>query len=392
MYKKALKKNIPFFTLAGVTLTLAIGLFLSLSCYILYTDFFKSHGGEDATLSSESYIILNKKVSLINMFGASKPVFSKSEIETIKAQPFIDEVAEFEAAKFRIKAYAPMHEDRSFYTDLFLEAVPSKFLDVGEGFNWREGQPQLPIIVPRTYLNLYNFGFAPSQNLPQINESTASSLTIKMEMEGDGGKYTFWGRINAFTDRVNSILVPKEFITWANKNIGQVESGESSRIIVKSSNTSDPELNRFIEDNNYSTNKELLEASKAASAFKVILSFEFFQGALILLLSLGLILLSTLLLVERNKSLIYKLRLQSVSAASITQFYARYFFVCALMALIFSLLIVFIFRSQYIGLISEFGFPISHSWFGIIVAGFVLCLISAAIAYLRIRARVSAIL
>ncbi len=79
MYKKALQRNIPLFTLAGVTLTLTIGLFLSLTCYILYTDFFNS-SSSDADLSSESYIILNKKVSLISMFGAKEPVFTLSLI------------------------------------------------------------------------------------------------------------------------------------------------------------------------------------------------------------------------------------------------------------------------------------------------------------------------
>ena len=391
MYKKALRRNIPIFTLLGVTLALTIGLFLSLSCYIIYTDFFKS-GSSDAELSSESYVILNKKVSLINMFGAKEPVFSKDEIKNLEDQSFIEEVAVFEAAKFRIKAYAPMHEDRSFYTDLFLEAVPSKFLDVGSDFTWKKGRPQLPIIVPRSYLNLYNFGFAPSQNLPQINESTVATLTIKMEMEGPGGKHTFWGRINAFTDRVNSILVPEEFISWANENIGNVDSSEPSRVIIKSNNTADPALTKFIDQNNYSTNKELLQASKAASVFKMIISFEFFQGVLILLLSLGLILLSTLLLVERNKTLIFKLRLMSISSSNITRFYSNYFIVCAGLALFIAFILIAVFRSYYISLISEFGFPISHSRLGIIGAGIVLGLISAGLAYLRIKSRVRDIL
>lgn len=393
MYKKALKKNIPWFTLTGVSFTLAMGFFLAVSCVVLYTDFFlKDKQSTDESLSGDSYLILNKKVSMLNMFGANKPVFSQQEITRLKAQSFIEEVAKFEAAKFRIKAYAPVQDERSFYTDLFLEAVPSKFLDIEAGFKWNEGMPQLPVIVPRTYLNLYNFGFAPSQNLPQINEGTAASVSIKMVMEGPGGKHTFMAKIHDFTDRVNSLLVPEEFITWANQNIAQVEKGETSRVIIKSGNTTDPELAKFISDNDYSTNTELLEASKAASVFKVILSFEFLQGALILLLSLVLIILSTMLLVEKNKSLIYKLRLQSISAASITSFYSQYFIICSAVALLIALIFIFIFRGQYIALISGFGMMTSHSWVTILGISLVLFLVSSALAFFRIQGRVREIL
>ncbi len=393
MYKKALKRNIPWFTLIGVSFTLAIGFFLAVSCIVLYTDFFSENTeSSDSSLSNESFLILNKKVSMLNMFGANKPVFSNNELEKLKSQSFIDEVAEFEAAKFRIKAYAPVEDDRSFYTDLFLESVPSKFLDVGPDFEWKEGMPQLPVIVPRTYLNLYNFGFAPSQNLPQINEATASAFSIKMEMGGPGGKFTFKAKIHDFTDRVNSLLVPHEFITWANKNIAQVEKGETSRVIIKCANTSDPELAKFIKNNDYSTNSELLEASKAASVFKVILSFEFLQGALILVLSLVLIMLSTMLLVEKNKILIYKLRLQSISSDSITKFYTSYFIICSAIALLLALFFIFIFRGKYITLISGFGLMPAHSWLNILVIGLVLFSLSSILAYWRIRSRVSEIL
>jgi len=385
IYRKALKKNIPYTTLLGVSVTLFIGLFLSLCCYILYTDFFRSKDSADSTLSSEGYMILNKQVSIIDMFGQSKPVFKSEELEEIKKHDFIQEIAVFQAAKFRIKAYAPLHEDRSFYTDLFLESVPNEFLDVNKDFKWRIGQSQLPVIVPRTYLNLYNFGFAPSQNLPQISESTASTLSIKMEMEGPGGKHTFWGKIAGFTDRVNSILAPDEFINWANKNIANVENPDPSRIIIKTKNTADPELQKFINDNNYSTNKEILQASKAASVFKIILSFEFFQGILILLLSVGLILLSSLLMVERNKSLIFKLKLQSIPNKTISAFYIRYFLICSGAAALGALLLIYFVKNYYTLLISEFGFSSTHTWGQIMVAALILFLLTSGLAAFNIK-------
>ncbi len=391
MFSKALNKNIPYFTLVGVCLSLFLGIFLAISCYILYKDFFSPRSA-DTGLTSESYIILNKQVSMLNMLGAGDPVFSSKELAELKEQSFISEVAPFTAAKFRIKAYAPLHENRSFYTDLFLESVPTEFLDVTEDFNWTEGETRLPVIVPRTYLNLYNFGFAPSQGLPQINESSASALNIKMELEGEKSKQIFWAKIHSFTDRVNSILVPNAFMEWANQNIGNQEETASSRVILKCKSTSDPALQKFMKDHNYSTNREMLEASKAASAFKVIIGFEFFQGALILLLSLALILISSMLLIEKSRSIIYKLRLIGYSSNSVLSHYMKYYGAAVLVSLTLALILIGLFHGKYSGMLADVGFTTNHSLLGIILFGFLVALFSGAMAFLRLRSRLSRIL
>ncbi len=390
-FTSVLHRNIPWFTFFLITSSLCLGMVIAVTCYISYTDIFTART-EDSALTRENYLVLNKSVGLLDMISGGGSAFSKREIEDLKAQEFIDEIAPFEAAQFRIKAYAPLHEERSFYTDLPLESVPSKFLDIGEGFNWKEGQKQLPIVIPNAYFKIYNFAFAPSQGLPQINEGTAKTLSIKMEMVGNGGTFTFWAKIHDFTDRVNSILVPQEFMDWANENIGKQKQKRPSRIIVSSTAKLDERLDVYISDKGYSTNQELLKEGKIASALKVIFSIEAFQGLLILFLSLGLILLSALLLVERNKKLIYKIRLQGISAKKVSKTYISYFIACVGIASLLALVVAFLLRSVYVSTFSELNISVEHSWWHILFCIFSLAILSSLLAYLVISKRVRKVL
>lgn len=53
-------------------------------------------------------------------------------------------------------------------SELFFESVPDGFVDVPlKDWQYREGSKEVPIILPRTYINMYNFGFAQSHSLPK---------------------------------------------------------------------------------------------------------------------------------------------------------------------------------------------------------------------------------
>ena len=55
-------------------------------------------------------------------------------------------------------------------TEMFFEAVPDKFVDVSlDKWHFDENTHTIPIIIPRNYLNLYNFGFAQSRSLPKLS-------------------------------------------------------------------------------------------------------------------------------------------------------------------------------------------------------------------------------
>ena len=50
-------------------------------------------------------------------------------------------------------------------TAMFFESVPDEYVDVNlDKWEFDEYERVVPIIIPRNYLNLYNFGFAQSRS------------------------------------------------------------------------------------------------------------------------------------------------------------------------------------------------------------------------------------
>ena len=142
-------------------------------------------------------------------FNLTNATFSRSEIKDIREQPFADKVVGFISNQFSLSAFTESKRFPDFYTDLFFEAIPDEYLDVkNPEWHWVAGQKTIPVILPQDYLNLYNFGFAPSQGLPQISPKTISLVNFKIEISGRGKSDQYKGRIIGFSNRINSILVP----------------------------------------------------------------------------------------------------------------------------------------------------------------------------------------
>ena len=74
-------------------------------------------------------------------------------------------------------------------TDLFFESIPDEFLDfVPEEWEWDENSSTVPIIVPKFYLDLWNFGLAPSRfEYPTLSKEAATGMPIELFI-GNGGR------------------------------------------------------------------------------------------------------------------------------------------------------------------------------------------------------------
>ena len=66
----------------------------------------------------------------------------------------------------------------------------------------------VPIILPRSYLAIYNFGFAQSQSLPKLSEGVVGMIELGIVLRGDGREERLKGRVIGFSSRLNTILVP----------------------------------------------------------------------------------------------------------------------------------------------------------------------------------------
>jgi hypothetical protein len=293
---KILWKGKSKWLLLGASIGAFIGLVLLLSTLQFYFDVQKLLSG-DAN-PSDQYVQINKKINLFNTLGV-KSSFSESDIEELRTKPFIQSVGKFTANDFRAGASSDM---LGFYTELFFESVPSDFLDVDEpDFRWSEGQNSLPVLISKDYLALYNFGFAPSQGLPQVTPSTVGKLNMEITISGNGKKQLFSGRIVGFSERINSILVPPDFMIWANANFGG-ETGLPSRLILKVDNPLSKDFQVFLKEKNYEVSTGRLIGSQFGVLLKVVLSALWAMGLLILTLSMIVFVLNFQLLVAQSRA------------------------------------------------------------------------------------------
>ena len=167
---RLLRRHISPLQLVGFSLANLVGIAIILLGIQFYQDALSSLGAKDKLLQGD-YIILSKKVGAASLFGVGDNTFSPREIKELESQGFVKKVGAFTPSKFQVSAGLGIGS--GVYTYMFFEAVPDAFLDVrSEDWRYRNGDTEVPIIIPRNYLGLYNSAFAQSQGLPLLSEAT----------------------------------------------------------------------------------------------------------------------------------------------------------------------------------------------------------------------------
>jgi hypothetical protein len=268
------------FAFAGLGFTL--GLLILLVSLQLYLDVKRIL--DVKAQSSADYLILNKDISLANTFGLASSTFSEAEIDSLRQQPFVNQLGIFTASQFQ--ATVEGNQTIRFYTQLFFESIPDAFLDQVPGnWRWNEASKQVPIIVSQDFLNLYNFGFAPSQGLPQLSRSTVQLVPLTLTLSGPGGQQRYQARIVGFSDRIASVLVPDSFMRWANQHIGSGRSVAPSRIMIQVKDASDPAIADYLSQKNYQTNNDQLKSSQTGRLIQTVMSLIGTVGFFFIILS-----------------------------------------------------------------------------------------------------------
>jgi len=347
-------------TLAGFVLLLAGIQF--------YMDI-KSVLSQNRDLMDPEYIVINKKVNIGQTLGLARVGFTEEEIEEIASQPFADQVAPFLSNQFPVSGYTENERFPDFYTDLFFEAIPDEYIDVkSEDWKWDPNLKTIPIIIPQDYLNLYNFGFAPSQGLPQIPKGIISMININIRLKGQGrGNYDDYpGRIVGFSNRIHSILVPHDFLLWANSTYGYFKKTNPSQVILVSKDPTDPAIIKFLEDHGYDTIREKLKSSRMNIILKFIISFLVVIASIIIGLAFLVFLLSLQLMISRSSEKIRRLNKLGYHFREISRPYIVLLLILMVGVTGLSILITSILTKQFSSMAGEWNLDISSSLHGII--------------------------
>ncbi len=267
------------FLLAGLAYT--IGLIIMLTALEAYLSVEKLVNQQKA---KGQFLLVNKKISMVNTFGLASSSFTSDEIGILQNAPFTKKMGLLESNQFQASIRA--RQLIKFYSFVFFESVPFDFLDEKTNeFRWHEGDKKVPIIVSQDFLNLYNFGFALSQNLPQISREGIRMVPFDVVISGPGGEQVLEGEIVGFTERISSVLVPQNFMSWANRTIAGKAKSEPSRAIIQVESISDPGISEFLKKNRFVADQERMQLGKTGSILNTVMQVAALLGIIFVVLA-----------------------------------------------------------------------------------------------------------
>lgn len=391
MVWKLLRQHISVSQLAGFFLANLCGMIIVLLGIQFYRDVLPVFTQGDSFIKKD-FVIVSKKVSTLGTLVGKSSTFSTGDVAEIEEQPFTKSVGRFLPSQFKVSAGMGMQGIR-MSTDMFFESVPDKFVDVKlDKWTFDPSSDVVPIIIPRNYLNLYNFGFAQSRNLPQLSEGVMGMVNLDIRIMGNGQVKQLKGNIVGFSNRLNTILVPETFMNWANAAYGTGQKAEPSRLIVEVNNPTDERIAKFFQQKGYETEGNSLDAGKASWFLKVVIGIVLSVGLLISVLSFYILILSIYLLLQKNSTKLENLLLIGYSPARVARPYQLLTIILNLVVLALGVVAVIAVRSLYLDTVMNL-YPDagSGSVLPSVVTGIIIFIGVSALNIVIIRRKINAI-
>ena len=386
---RLLRKNTSAARVAAFVVSNFIGLAIVLGALQFYGDARSIWDEEDSFIKTD-YLVVNKRVTSANTLGAESTSFTEAEISDIEAQPWVRKVGRFSANDFRVAANISQ-QGRDLSTYMFFESIPDEFVDVPKGeWTYRPGSDEVPIIISKDYLTLYNFGFATSAGLPQLSEGLMSGIPMNLTMRSDDGTriMRLHGRVAGYSNRLNTILVPQEFMEESNRRLGTGRVRQPSRLIIDVNSPGDVAISKYLEEHGYELAGDK-KGSSAAFMLKVVIGVVLAVGAIITILSIFILLLSISLILEKNRVTLHRLMMLGYDAGAVGRPYRMLVIWASVAAYLLALLCVVAMRSQYIAPIRGLGGGDSPLWV-VPAAGALLTILAIGFNLVAVKRRVDA--
>ena len=298
---------------------LGVGVLLLLCAVQMYSNINQLIRDKNTRKNGADFISVTKTITNENMGKDNR--FTPEDITLLKGQPFIESAAPLLANAFKVSGSAG--EMIPFTTDIFVEAIDDTFIDtVPENFKWSEGETVVPIIFSTDFLEMYNV-FAPSWDLPQLSEKTATAVQVILRCHGRNGERQFTAKIVGFSDRINSVLVPQNFLAKQNKDLEGVENLNASRVFIKTTDANNPELLNYLAKNNFHVNKDKTKFGRVKTVIQAIVSGLAGFGILVIILALVLFSFYLQLMIAKSKDNLQLLLLLGYSPDGLSKTVAK---------------------------------------------------------------------
>ena len=316
---------------------LFIAMFLILAAVQVQSNYQQILYSKTSQDSIADFLVINKIITNNNVGEAT---LSADEITDLKQQPFVEKIGTLTPSRFRVGVQS-ISKQIPFYTDFFFESVPDEFLDVNTpDWQWNETSTFIPMIIPNMFLDMYNFGYAQSQHLPQLSQELIKSLPVQIDIQTPAGIVNYYGKVVGFSDRISSVLVPQPFMDWANKKFGTGLNIQPSRVIIQTSDASGSGLMAYLSKHNLSTNTEKTRFEKYRSIINAVVATSWVTGGLMLLFALLIFTLFIQLTIASAKEEIALLITLGAAPKQLQNFLRKQFLPGNIMIVVITLIIV----------------------------------------------------
>lgn len=367
-------------------------MFIVLLGFQFYNDVLPVFTSQDSFMKAD-YLIVSKKIGAASAISGRTNTFSIAEADDIAGQRFTKNVGKFTSTEYKVDANMGVNGQSILNSEMFFESVPDKFVDVPlQDWTYQEGSREVPIILPRTYINMYNFGFAQTHSLPKISDGLVGMIDFKIFIHGNGHSDEYKGKVIGFSNRLNTILVPQKFMDWSNGYYAPGQKSDPTRLIVEVGNPADDNITKYLDKKGFEVESDKLQAEKTTYFLKMIVSLVMVIGLVISLLSFYILMLSIYLLVQKNSSKLENLLFIGYNPAKVALPYQTLTIALNIAVLLITWIILFFVRDYYMEVI-ETLFPQieSGSMIMSIGLGILLFLIVTAINQIAIRRKVMSI-
>lgn len=350
---KLLKSHISVPQFIGFFFANLCGMVIVLLGIQFYNDVLPIFTQEDSFMKS-NYVMVSKHIGMGTTVSGASTSFKDDEIKDVASQPFVQKVCGFSSTNYKVDAHMGISGQQVLSSELYFESVPDDFVDIDKSqWKWQEGQKEVPVIVPRMYINMYNFGYAQSHNAPKISESVMGMIDFAIVIKGDGHEDAYKGRVVGFSSSISSILVPQSFMEWSNAYYAPKDEVSHTRLLMQVENAADKNVSQYLEDHGMEIEQDQMDQEKITYFLRLMVSLVMVIGLVISSLSFYILMLSIYLLVQKNAQKLENLLLIGYSPAKVARPY-QWFTACLnIIVLIIAVVVVLAVRMYYMAIIED---------------------------------------
>ena len=389
MIWKLLRAHISVPQFVGFFFANLCGMIIVLLGIQFYNDVLPVFTQEDSFMKAD-YVMVSKHIGMGTTISGANTDFTKNEIDDVASQPFVRKVCGFTSTNYKVDAHMGISGQPVLSSELFFESVPDDFVEIDKSlWGWKEGQKEVPVIVPRTYINMYNFGYAQSHNAPKISESVMGMIDFSIVIKGDGKEDTYKGRVVGFSSSLSSILVPQAFMDWSNAYYAPKDEASHTRLLMQVTNATDKNVSQYLEDHGMEIEQDQMNQEKIAYFLRLVVSLVLIVGLVISVLSFYILMLSIYLLVQKNAKKLENLLLIGYSPSRVARPYQLLTAALNVLVLVIAVVVVVVARTYYMTMIEEIYPELAHgSLLSMLIVGIALFLVVTFVNVFVIRRKI----